>query len=148
MSRNLLLFLSPDSAAVDQHSHNVVQVGVTCWASVLLRPFTYFQINATKLQIYLGGFRLNSKLSASTCACSAGGDVASVADACPAVISPTTAHTSIHHIACILPADRVCCVCLICNSMQGTFLLALLVLAGTAHAQNYKQGEWIAGRAT
>jgi hypothetical protein len=32
--------------------------------------------------------------------------------------------------------------------MQGTFLLALLVLAGTAHAQSYKQGEWIAGRAT
>lgn len=34
--------------------------------------------------------------------------------------------------------------------MQGTFAvaLALLVLAGTSHAQNYKTGEWIAGRAT
>lgn len=38
-----------------------------------------------------------------------------------------------------------------CSSMAGTFpaaLLALLVLAGTAHAQNFKTGEWIAGRAT
>jgi hypothetical protein len=38
----------------------------------------------------------------------------------------------------------------VCSSMPGTFpavLVALLVL-GTAHAQNYKTGEWIAGRAT
>lgn len=43
------------------------------------------------------------------------------------------------------------CAAFVC-SMQRTFssavLLALLVLAGSAAAQSYKKGEWIAGRAT